>query len=93
MTDDLQTTQASPRKIAKIIRNAPSKSAFFVQGRTELLITGRNAYLPLAGNVKVTRKAMLVYINELQESSERQENHRGVELTIKLDVYGNCYFV
>lgn len=33
------------------------------------------------------------YLADLQQTGERQEVHRGVELTIKMSILGTCYFV
>ncbi len=84
----------TPVEIAQIIRRVRGRSSFFVQGDTPLVIKGADGnYLPLAGNVKVTRPHMLKYLDDLQETATRQEKHRGIELEIKLSIHGSCYFV
>ena len=86
--------RGAPAEIAKIIRRARNRPSFFVHGNTPLEIKGENgSYFPLAGNVKVTRPHMLRYLKDLQDTVTGLENHRGVELEIKLSVHGSCYFV
>ena len=93
MTSDQKDITAKPSEIAKIIRNALNRPTFFIGGKTPLYIKDSDRYLPLAGNVKVSRKAMLTYLTDLQETASRQEEHRGVEIVIKLSILGHCYFM
>lgn len=93
MTSDHKEITAKPSEIIKIIRNARGRASFFVHGTTEILVKDRNTYLPLAGNVKVTRKAMLQYLTDIQETASQQEVHRDIELEISISIYGTCYFV
>ena len=93
MTSDQKDITAKPSEIAKIIRNARNRPALFIGGKTPLYIKDSDSYLPLAGNVKVSRKAMLAYLTDLQETASRQEDNRGVELVIKLSILDHCYFV
>ena len=84
----------TPNEIAQIIRKAHNRPSFFVHGDTMLLIKGAEGeYLPLAGNVKVSRPHMLKYLEALQETATRQEEHRGIKLEIRLSIHGSCYFV
>ncbi len=86
--------RGTPAEIAKIIRRARNRPSFFVHGDTPLEIKGEGGnYFPLAGNVRVTRGHMLKYLADMQDTATRLENHRGVELEIKLSVHGSCYFV
>lgn len=93
MTDTPKEITAKPAEIAKVIRSARDRPSFFIHGDTPLWINGGDSYLPLAGNAKVTRTAMLKYLAALQDTAERQEVHRGVEITIKLTIHGTCYFI
>ena len=92
-TTPSQEITGKPADIARIVRNARKRPSFFIHGNTPLWINGGDSYLPLAGSVRVTRQAMLDYLADLQQTGERQEVHRGVELTIKMSILGTCYFV
>ena len=86
--------RGTPAEIARIIRRARARPSFFVHGDTPLVIKGTDGnYLPLAGHVKVTRPNMLRYLDALQDTATRQENHRGIEIEIELSIHGSCYFV
>ena len=93
LSDDHREVVAKPSEIAKIVRNARNRPAFFVSADTPLRVEGADSYLPLAGNVQVTRRAMLAYLADLQETATRQEEHRGITLAIRLAIHGTCYFV
>lgn len=90
---------AQPADISEIIRKKRGRAAFYVRGETPLRIKGSEqddgafSYLPLAGNVRVTRRAMLAYLRDIQETAERRKESKGEDVVIRLSVHGDCYFV
>lgn len=83
----------TPAVIAKEIRKAPAGSRFYVKTEVPLWIKGKDSYLPLSGYIRSTRKAMLEFLADLQDTAEHQEETRGCEIVIRLSIRGACHFL
>jgi hypothetical protein len=86
---------ATPATIQAIVAKAEWKTkrpAYFVSGGTELR-TGPDTYLPITPDVRVTRRAMLDYLDEITGTATRRKDNRGDHVEIELSIYGHCYFV
>ena len=84
------TYRGRPREMLALVRKR--KGTFFVQGDTKCWTDDKH-YLPLAGNVQVTRSAFIRYLKDIVETAERQEEHRNVTIEIEVDNLGSCWFI
>lgn len=79
----------SPAEALQMAKCMPAHSHFFVRGATPLY-TSENTYLPLAGNVAVTRKAMIEYLTDIQETAD---SGVGDNIRIKVSAAKHYFFV